>query len=377
MSSEDSLIKLRLLGQGGCAVVELCYDASKNVLRAVKRGREDRLLTNETKLKLATREMDILKKFWMPSMVKMTSYKINEQCPTLELEFIPGGPLSYWLVTKRKLQLSPTMKHIILYGVARATEFLHSQNIVHRDIKPANVLLTHRFEPKLCDFGFARFLPEDVGRQSRVGAPMFVAPEILNAEGPDAVYDKSVDVFSFGMLLYNVITGKMPPRECTSQESIPKLEDSPYKQVYEACAVYDAKNRKTMEDVVAWLEDLSQFPEVDGGAFARYKEQFEKSSEWEDSCTPEFFEAHKDEHPGVCFYLGVLYQKGIGGRDPKRATELYEEAASKGLDWAAELYFERIKNLPEDEYQEAVSRAKSLWDMDADEIEEIASSLKF
>ena len=371
MSSQSSLTKVRLLGTGGCAYVDFCYDASKNVLRAVKRGRDG--LTDESKWKLAQREMSILQDFWMPSMVKMTSYSIHDGDPVLELEFIPGGSLSARLVMKRRAQLTLTRKHIVLYGVARAIAFLHSKNIVHRDVKPGNVLLTHDLQPKLCDFGLSRFLPDDSSRQSRVGTPMFAAPEILNAMGPDAFYDNSVDVYSFGMLLYNVITGGMPPKECKSQESIPKIEDGPYKQVYEACAQYDPKNRKTMEDVVAGLEDLGQFPEVDKDAFARYKEQFEKS-EWEDSCTPEFLEAHKDENPCVCYYLGILYWKGIGrAHDPERAKELFYEAASKGLRWAAEVYFDWIKDLPDEEYQSRVSMAKSDWDMDAEEIEEIAS----
>ena len=349
MQSERKTVTL--LGQGSFGKVELIYDeaAKPPVFRAVKTSR--RKLDDQNRRIRYGREVEILKSAEMLSMVKMTSYNIQEKEASLEFEFIPGGTLADWLAPKLRQHLTPTKIHIILYGIARALEFLHKKEIVHRDVKPQNVLLTHACEPKLCDFGFARFLPEDRQRLSRCGTQGFIAPEILASKEEDLQYDTSVDVYSFGMLIYNVVTGNAPPKE-----GIPELEAKPgndsYREVYGACAVHDPSGRRSMADVVKMLE--KPFPDVDDEVFTGYKDKFEKFK-WEDSCTPVFLKVHTD-NPVVCYYLGLLYSLGIGcDKDERRAEELKREAARMG--------FERAKPLPseEEESGRAAERQPSMW----------------
>lgn len=317
--------EITLIGKGTYGTVNLYYDQTTNpaVLRAIK------VIGGDLGKQLAiSREIEILKQTEMLSMVKMTSYN-EENGVTLEFEFIPGGSLAEWIKESMRDALNPTNVHIILYGIARALEFLHEKGIVHRDIKPHNVLLTPNHEPKLCDFGFARFLPEGRKPVSRCGTPGFWAPEIENSDGKDLQYGTSVDVYSFGMMVYSLVTGELP-KKCQAPEHIPVLKDGPYKAVYEACAVFDADARKPMKDVVVMLENLVNFPEVDGQAFNKYKAKFEHFK-WKDTCTPSFLVGHQD-NPAVCYYLSFLYSRGIGrDEDLKQAEELRARAASKGF----------------------------------------------
>jgi len=89
-------------------------------------------------------------------------------------------------------------------------KYLHDRNIVHRDIKPENILLTDRnLGVKLADFGLAKIIGEDSFTTSLCGTPSYVAPEILEST-PNREYDRAVDIWSLGVVLYICLCG-FPP----------------------------------------------------------------------------------------------------------------------------------------------------------------------
>jgi serine/threonine protein kinase len=81
---------------------------------------------------------------------------------------------------------------------------MHEKGIIHRDIKPEN-LLGQFGTIKLCDFGWAVYAPNE-NRKTMCGTPYYVPPEMLNKK----VYDKAIDIWSIGVLMYEFLTGKCP-----------------------------------------------------------------------------------------------------------------------------------------------------------------------
>jgi serine/threonine protein kinase len=105
-----------------------------------------------------------------------------------------------------------TKKSCIAFGVAFGMAYLHSQNIIHRDLKPSNILLDDKFLPRIADFGFAKMISLEnvIKMTTKKGTPAYMAPE-LDKEGSSAngIFG-AVDVFAFGMMLWEMAAEKEP-----------------------------------------------------------------------------------------------------------------------------------------------------------------------
>jgi serine/threonine-protein kinase ULK/ATG1 len=122
---------------------------------------------------------------------------------------------------------------LTLTFLARALKFLRQRNLIHRDIKPQNLLLTppspsdlEKGHPlgvpilKLADFGFARFLPNQMMAETLCGSPLYMAPEILGYKQ----YDVKADLWSVGVVLYEMSVGKPPFRAQNHIELLKKIQ---------------------------------------------------------------------------------------------------------------------------------------------------------
>ena len=90
--------------------------------------------------------------------------------------------------------------------IGSAIETAHRAGVLHRDIKPENILMNDELEPKLCDFGWSIELNKNESRQTFCGTYEYMAPEIFETEN----YNSTVDVWSLGVLLYELLTDKKP-----------------------------------------------------------------------------------------------------------------------------------------------------------------------
>jgi serine/threonine protein kinase len=132
--------------------------------------------------------------------------------------FIEGGDLSALLTRGRPV---PEESARVVMAIAEALHYAHTRGLVHRDIKPANVLIDQPWRPLLTDFGVA-LRDKDFGRGSGlVGTPAYMSPEQARGEGNRV--DGRSDIFSLGIMFYELLTGVRPFRGETQRELLEQI----------------------------------------------------------------------------------------------------------------------------------------------------------
>ena len=124
----------------------------------------------------------------------------------LVIDLCTGGELFYYLQKNQSLQLANAK--LLFAEVLLSMEFLHNNKILYRDLKPENILVDERGHLRLTDFGLCRasFKQGRDRAMSFVGSPEYMSPDILLGSG----YDYSVDYYTLGVLLYEMLVG-LPP----------------------------------------------------------------------------------------------------------------------------------------------------------------------
>lgn len=139
-----------------------------------------------------------------PNVVEFLDADVFDQQAVIVSEYAPDGSLEQWL--KRNGGRAPTVDVAVemTRGILDGLEHLHSKRIIHRDIKPANILM-HGATPRLADFGHSRVLASTMHSSIVAGTPAYMAPEAF-----DAVRNEQTDLWSVGVLLYQMLAGRMP-----------------------------------------------------------------------------------------------------------------------------------------------------------------------
>jgi len=142
----------------------------------------------------------------------------------MAMEYVEGRSLRERIRPGERMRSEDALD--LAMQVARALDYAHSRGIVHRDVKPGNILIRDDGLAKLADFGIARFGPSDVTQEGgSIGSPAYIAPEVLRGEAVDG----RSDLFSLGVVLYEVLTGVRP----FQSETLPGL----YHQILSAAPV--------------------------------------------------------------------------------------------------------------------------------------------
>jgi len=226
------IVSLEILGSGGFAKVykgiwtEDRYGCEANSAIAVKvinaQQSRPRLTADGSMVppKWLEREVKINDVQYHENLIRVIHSSIDTLPYIILLEYCAGGSLHEHISGDPSTTLNNFGWHHRVKAaldIAAGMANLHEQRVVHRDLKAQNVLLANpvrtvfdEVHAKVCDFGLARYLPQDEQQTvltRQVGSWYFMAPEIFTAG--DCKYDETVDVYSFGMLLYQMVAGNM------------------------------------------------------------------------------------------------------------------------------------------------------------------------
>lgn len=208
-------------GQGGMGEVFLARDEKTGQPVAVK-ILADHLTLHEESLERFRREAETLRQLRHPNIVGFVdAFEHNKQY-FIVMEYVPGGSLDD-LIKQGPLPVEKARK--IALDLCDALIRAHGLNIIHRDIKPENVLIDEDGTPKLADFGVARL--NESTRMTRtgtqVGTPNYMAPEAWEGRTLDA----QADIWSLGVLLFEMLTGRVPFPGDTPLEVMNKVRTTP------------------------------------------------------------------------------------------------------------------------------------------------------
>jgi serine/threonine protein kinase len=202
---------LEQLGEGGMATVYKAYDTRLEREVAIKVIRRDAFPPDQMDmlLKRFERESKSLAKLSHPNIVGVMDYGEFEGSPYLVMEYLSGGTLKERL--GKPLPWRDAVQMIL--PIAHALEYVHDRNIINRDIKPSNVLMTDKGQPMLTDFGLVKIFGGDdevkethlTSSGTGLGTPDYMAPEQWTGETT-----AQSDLYSLGVVLYEMITGYRP-----------------------------------------------------------------------------------------------------------------------------------------------------------------------
>ncbi len=201
---------LELLGEGGMATVYKAYDARLEREVAIKVIRRDAFAPDEMDmlLKRFEREAKSLGRLSHPNIVGVIDYGEYEGSPYLVMVYLPGGTL------KERLGNPMPWKDAVqlLIPIAQALEYVHDRNIINRDVKPSNILMTEKGQPMMTDFGLVKLFGDKEKETTHLtssgtglGTPDYMAPEQWTGEAT-----AQSDLYSLGVVLYEMITGHRP-----------------------------------------------------------------------------------------------------------------------------------------------------------------------
>ena len=193
-----------IIGKGAFSNVYLYKDIISQEKYAVKIMEKDFILKNLETLEIINKEIEIQSRINHPNIIRLYNIYENSNTIYMIMEYLNNGNL--FSLIRRKKGLIEIEAYKYFSQIVNAIKFLHKNNIIHRDIKPENILLDNKYNCKLCDFGWSVILKDNSSRNTFCGTIEYMAPEIINNEQ----YDKSIDIWSLGVLLFEMIHGFNP-----------------------------------------------------------------------------------------------------------------------------------------------------------------------
>ena len=244
---------------------------------------------DKSDMELTKVEIDILKISQHPNIIKLYDVFENENYIYIIMEYCSGGDLlSYF--EHYEYELPETKVCEIIHKLSMAVYYLHSYGIVHRDLKPENILmtdLTATADIRLLDFGLSKIVGNDEKCTEPYGTLSFVAPEVLQGKP----YDKSVDLWSIGIITFLLLCGYMPFDDKHSEREIARqtIQDPvPYENKIWSKLSPEAKTfvdgllqkkpekRYSIKEVLEhpWIKKMDKVPEKRNDSQTGNKSQF-------------------------------------------------------------------------------------------------------
>lgn len=351
-----------LIGEGGMADVYRATDVVEHRTVAVKILKKE-FAENEEFLRRFRNESKAIAVLSHPNIVKIFDVGFSDRIQFIVMEYIDGITLNEYMEQQGQLGWKDAV-HFILQ-ILRALQHAHSKGIVHRDIKPQNIMMLRDGTIKVMDFGIAKFAREDgkTGTDKAIGTVHYISPEQARGGTTDA---KS-DIYSIGVMLYEMLTGKKPfdtdnpvsiavmhmqakvPLPSTIRPDIQiGLEEIILKAMEKDPADRYQSAREMMEDLQAFKEDPD-------GVFGYYPELFEGEEPMDDMFS-------EDDASKTRYYRPVTEENDLPPED-----EYYDDDPQQ--------YYEEEEQYYDDRQYGDRAYAEAESDEDEEEYEEESKSL--
>lgn len=194
-----------VIGVGGMAIVYKAYDEIDDRVVAVKVLKEEYLSNDDFKRRFKN-ESKAIAMLSHPNIVKVYDVSLDERLQYIVMEFVDGITLKEYIDQQHIL----TWKEAVHFTVQilRALQHAHEKGIIHRDIKPQNIMMLEDGTIKVADFGIARMANSETRTMTdkAIGSVHYISPEQASGSRTD---EKS-DIYSLGVMLYEMLTGKLP-----------------------------------------------------------------------------------------------------------------------------------------------------------------------
>lgn len=212
------------IGEGGMGSL---YKAKHPTLRRLVILKQLTLGSNINLIERFKREARLMIDFRDENIVQVYDHFKEGDSYFIVMEFVDG--ISLDKLIKEKRYLSNDAAILIFNEVCKGLKYAHDRDVIHRDIKPANILISKEGDIKLTDFGIATSKEDEDEGLTRagttLGTPAFMPPEQINNIKN---VDKRADIYAMGVMLYNMVTGKLPFPGNISPETIMRIEKGKY-----------------------------------------------------------------------------------------------------------------------------------------------------
>src|SRR5215471_6906227 len=238
---------LAMLGQGGMGAVYKARDQELDRVVALKVIRPE-LTTNPDILKRFKQELILARQVTHRNVIRIFDLGQADGLKFITMEFLEGQDLRVELMKRGKF--SPEDAARIILQISRALEVAHGEGVVHRDLKPQNIMLDANGRAYVMDFGIARsaYLPGMTQTGALIGTPEYMSPEQAKGEK----LDERSDLFSLGVIFYELLTGSSPYYSDTPLATLWKRMQEKAKPLTEV----DPTIPKEVSDIVAKLLEI-------------------------------------------------------------------------------------------------------------------------
>jgi len=179
------------------------------------------------------KELSIVSKLRHPNIIFFIGACMEGNNRCMVTEYLSGGNVHALIHNNwDTLERNPTLRHRIVSDVIKGMTYLHDMKILHRDLTPKNLLLDTNMNCKLCDFGLSRITQETGEMTTSLGCLPYQAPEVFKGER----YTPAADVFSFGMVVYELVSGQEPQKEIQPLKFANMVAHEGYRPPMPACS---------------------------------------------------------------------------------------------------------------------------------------------